>query len=87
LFYFAADGKLTAVEVKVGSTFEVGTAKTLFDSRVRGWVGSGVGTGLNARDNYAVSRDGQRFLLNSLTEPLISSPIIVVLNWTADLKK
>jgi eukaryotic-like serine/threonine-protein kinase len=87
LFYFAADGKLTAVEVKVGSTFEVGTAKTLFDSRVRGWVGSGVGTGLNARDNYAVSRDGQRFLLNSLTEPSTSSPIIVVLNWTADLKK
>jgi len=87
LFYLSPDGKLMAVEVKAGSTFETVAAKPLFDAHVRGWIGSGVGTGINARDNYAVSRDGQRFLLNSLTAPSASSPIIVVMNWTADLKK
>jgi hypothetical protein len=76
-----------AVDVKAGSTFETVAAKSLFEARVRGWIGLGVGTGLNARDNYAVSRDGQRFLLNSLTEVSASTPVIVVMNWTADLKK
>ena len=87
LFYLTPDAKLMAVEVKTSSTFEAVAAKALFDAHVRGWIGSGVGTGLNARGNYAVSRDGQQFLLNSLTELTTSSSMIVVINWTATLKQ
>jgi len=38
------------------------------------------------RNSFAVSADGQRFLIN--TDPQTSSaPITVVLNWAAGLKK
>ena len=83
LFYLAPDGKLMAVEVKVGSTFESGAAKPLFDTHVRGLVSAG----LSSRDNYAMSSDGQRFLINDLTQISASTPMTVVLNWTAELKR
>jgi Tol biopolymer transport system component len=79
LFYIRGDGKLMAVEVKAGSTFETGAAKPLFDTPVR-FVAS-----LLLVDPYAVSRDGQRFLTNDFAETS-APPITVVLNWTADLK-
>jgi hypothetical protein len=34
-----------------------------------------------------VSPDGQRFLVNTLTEEPTSAPITLVVNWTAALKK
>jgi Tol biopolymer transport system component len=80
LFYIRGDGKLMAVEVKAGSTFEPGATKPLFDTPVR-FVGSSW-----PYDTYAVSADGQRFLINDFTETS-APPITVVLNWTADLKK
>jgi Tol biopolymer transport system component len=82
VFYLSSDGKLMAVEVKAGSTFEVLTAKPLFDTHVKGLASMG----LDSRDNYAVSGDGQRFLINDETQTS-SPPITVVLNWTADLKR
>jgi hypothetical protein len=30
---------------------------------------------------YAVSRDGQRFLMNTRIEDVATSPITVILNW------
>jgi hypothetical protein len=81
LFYISADGKMMVVEVKAGSTFEPGAPKPLFDTRVRFVVGS-----LWLIDNYVVSGDGQRFLINDFAETS-APPITVVLNWTADLKK
>lgn len=87
LFYLTPDGKLMAVEVKAGSTFEAVAAKPLFDEKISRWFASGAGAGINSRDNYAVSSDGQRFLRNDLMEVSGSPPITVVLNWTADLKR
>jgi Tol biopolymer transport system component len=83
LFYVASDGKLMAVKVKEGSGFEAVSAKPLFDTRVRG---TGI-LGISSRDNYAVSRDGQRFLMNDRTDVSTAPPLTVVLNWTADLKR
>jgi len=78
-----------AVEVKPGSTFEALATKPLFDVKdvnARGLVLRGGAFLGFARDNYAVSGDGQRFLINNTTET--STPLItVVLNWTADLKR
>jgi serine/threonine protein kinase/Tol biopolymer transport system component len=85
LFYIGADGKLMALEVRLGSRFEAGDVKPLFDTHIV--VSSGVPSGvLASRTNYAVSGDGQRFLINNFTETS-APPITVVLNWTADLKK
>ena len=88
LYYMngVSNGKLMAVEIKGnGSTFEPGATKELFDS---GWFD------ISHTGNYhpyAVSADGQRFLVPrptaSVTGDPASLPIVVVLDWTAGLRK
>ena len=77
LFYLALDRKLMAVTVKTGATFENDAPRAMFQTELNV-------AGL--RQSYAVSADGNRFLLNTSlgTE---SPPITVVLNWPALLKK
>jgi Tol biopolymer transport system component len=79
LFYIAPDGKVMAVDVKSGSDFQAGLPKPLFDTKI-----FGLGTIFGA---YAVSHDGQRFLINETTETANPSPIIILTNWTATLKR
>jgi serine/threonine protein kinase/Tol biopolymer transport system component len=80
LFYISPDRKLMAVEAKGdGSTFEAGVPKALFEVRIPGWPGP--------RNYYVAAAAGQRFLVTSLLEEATATPTIVVLNWTADLKK
>jgi hypothetical protein len=75
MFYLTVDNKLMAAAVNgKGRSFEVGAVKTLF-------VTNQTGT------QYAVSTDGQRFLINTVPQQATSTPITVVLNWTAGLKK
>jgi Tol biopolymer transport system component len=77
IFYLAPDNKLMAAAVNgKGSSFEVGAVKPLFETRALD----------PTRNRFAVSADGQRFLIN--TDPqTTSAPITVVLNWAAGLKK
>ena len=42
---------------------------------------------LGGGNSYAVTSDGQRFLINTLVEADQSSPMKIVLNWTSSLKK
>jgi hypothetical protein len=80
LIYLAVDGKLMAVRVKNGAAFESGAPTPLFEIRIDPSV--------NRRPQYAVTADGQRFLVNALTAELGSqSPTTVLLNWTTALKK
>jgi serine/threonine protein kinase/Tol biopolymer transport system component len=77
IFYLAPDNKLMAAAVNgKGSSFEVGAAKPLFEARALD----------PTRNRFAVSADGQRFLMNSAPQTT-SAPITVVLNWAAGLKK
>jgi hypothetical protein len=39
------------------------------------------------RANYAVTRDGQKFLIDTLTDESGSIPTTVVLNWEAALSR
>jgi hypothetical protein len=39
------------------------------------------------RTVYAPASDGKRFLVNSLVTEQVSSPISVLVNWTAGLKR
>ena len=80
LFYLGADRKLMSVVSKGGAAFESSVPSALFDTH----IGS-----LNPdyRNQYAVSSDGSRFLVNVVPERSSSSPITVVLNWTGLLKR
>jgi eukaryotic-like serine/threonine-protein kinase len=74
LFYLAANGKLMAVEVKANTSgLEFSAPKPLFDT--------------HSTDRYAVTADGQRFLISTPIQETASAPITVILNWTAERKK
>ena len=76
IFYVAGNRLMAAPVSGQGATFEVGAARPLFEIRPR----SGVGY------FYDVSPDGQRFLVNTMPEST-STPITLVVNWPALLKK
>ena len=90
LFYMeaASFGKIVSVGINAtGATLESSVPRPLFES---GYVNSGFGhTG--PWTTYAVSADGQRFLIprpeSNLTGELANTPITVVLNWAAGLQK
>jgi Tol biopolymer transport system component len=84
LFYVAPSGALMAADVHAsGSAFEVGTPKTLFRPQILG----GLGSAPISAWRYAVSKDGQRFLINAALEQSASVPMTVLTDWTAGLKK
>ncbi|MEO8435460.1 MAG: protein kinase, partial [Pyrinomonadaceae bacterium] len=67
LFYLSADHKLMALEVNTeGLTFEHHAPNALFVTRVGGIDTPG--------DYYAVTADGQRFLMNNLVEAAAHTP-------------
>jgi hypothetical protein len=72
-----ADGKKMRVEVKAGPKIDTGVPKPLFDNRARGTL---LGAG------HDVANDG-RFLVPVPVEQSGATPITVVINWTAGLKK
>ena len=77
LYYIASDGKMMAVPVKSSATtLEPGIAIPLFETHATGYF------------PYDVAPDG-RFLINTVMEEAApnSSPITLVLNWTAALRK
>jgi eukaryotic-like serine/threonine-protein kinase len=79
LYYLAPGGRLMEASVKEkGSAVEIGTPHEVFQKPF-----SGVGTG---SFRYAVAPDGKRFLVNT-SEQTASSPLTLVTNWTATLKK
>ncbi len=78
LYYLGADNKLMAAEVKsTGQTFVVGAVRPLFGAQpVLGFTNS-----------YEVTADGKRFLVNTVVGEFSSSPITLVVNWDAEVKK
>jgi len=77
LYYLAADGKLMAVNITAGLKIDCGPPKGLFDTGLR----------VNpAADQYAVTADGQRFLVLK-PQDVVPTPLTVVLNWDADIQK
>jgi Tol biopolymer transport system component len=81
LFYLASDGKLMAVPVTVGEHFDSGTPVALFQTNVREQIAG------SELVSYDVTRDGQRFLINTQLEKAETKPMMVILNWRVDLEK
>jgi Tol biopolymer transport system component len=78
LFYLALDGTMMALEIKTGAALEPGVPQPLFQT----WINVDPGI-----DQYAVTGDGQRFIVITPAEGQKPTPFNVVLNWTAALKK
>jgi eukaryotic-like serine/threonine-protein kinase len=76
LYYVAPDQKLMAVMVRPGATFEAEAPRALFETTL---------PTAPQRQTYAASHDGQRFLLNAPLD--VASPMTIIENWTAGLKK
>jgi Tol biopolymer transport system component len=77
LYYLAPDGKLMAVDIGAGLKLDCGPPRELFDSGLR----------MNPLlDQYAVTPDGQRFLVLK-PQDAADTPLSVVLNWDADIPK
>ena len=76
LFYLTLDGTLMAVAVNPGVSFEFGAPQPLFETGLRFlpqykiWM-----------DQYAVSGDGQRFLLNRRIAETAAGAITAVIPW------
>jgi eukaryotic-like serine/threonine-protein kinase len=78
LFYFGADNRLQAAQVKIlGGDFAVGQTQSLFTLGRRG----------NDTWRYDVMPDGQHFVVNTATPEIQQQPITLITNWTGLLQK
>lgn len=83
LFFLGPDRKLMLVKVDgTGPTFIAAVPQPLFDTRT-----SPIFPGGFSASYYAVSGDGQRFIVNTLVGDSAATPLTVVLNWSAGVKK
>jgi len=83
LFYVAADGRLMSVPIQFtsnGTIVEAGSPVPLFMTRIPHPVQN------IAKQQYAVSPDGQRFLMNTIEEETAASPITILQNWKPPAK-
>jgi Tol biopolymer transport system component len=85
IFYISASGKMMAVAISVkGDALVPGTPAPLFD-----YVGI-ANIGHPSLYSWAVTADGQRFLLSNLAagaSAIVQEPIVVVLNWRSAIAK
>jgi Tol biopolymer transport system component len=81
LFYLSSDGKIMAAPVTTGANFDASTPVALFQATPRQPVP------IYDLFVYDVSRDGQRFLINTEVKQAETTPMSIVLNWAAKLNK
>jgi len=77
LFYIAPDKTLMSVKVRTDGPFTAGIPKPLFKTQVDNYENP---------NRYDVASDGKRFLINAPDKQSAASPVIVVVNWDAELQ-
>jgi len=78
LYYLAADKRIMAVAVDTAyERFTAGVPRALFQSDIVN----------DFRARFAVTTDGQRFLINTPVKQAETAPMSVILNWAAKLNK
>jgi len=82
LYYIAPDGRLMAVDIRLGDSFDAGVPHPLFQTNVtpQPLVGSD-------RNQYRPTADGQKFLVNTLPAEATYSGITIIFNWIGALQK
>ncbi|HKP69237.1 MAG TPA: protein kinase [Pyrinomonadaceae bacterium] len=82
LFYLAADNNLMAVTITVTSSgIDASRPAILFPTTAP------QGAITDDKNNFAVSPDGQKFLINTQANTTNAQPITLVLNWANEMKK
>jgi hypothetical protein len=80
LFYLAPGGRMMSVSIDAaGGVLKPGVPAHLFDASLR--------PSRDEEREYDVTRDGQRFIINSVPPNIRSIPITVVVNWQSDLER
>lgn len=77
LFYVALDGTMMAVEVRAGESLDILQPTPLFDTHLPPSDLNHYG----GTARYDVSRDGMRFLINSVVVPASPPTLNVITNW------
>jgi Tol biopolymer transport system component/predicted Ser/Thr protein kinase len=77
LYFVAPDRKIMAVDVTTAPAFAVSRPRALFQTQILPVI--------EARNHYDPAPDGRRFLVNSRLSEDATAPIVVVLDWTAEL--
>jgi eukaryotic-like serine/threonine-protein kinase len=78
LFYLAADGRLMSAGVRTGSGFQSSTPVVLFETSL---------LASNVPGSYAVSRDGQKFLLQVPDPGVGAAPMTVLTDWLSTTRR
>ncbi len=81
LFYISLDGKVISVPVKPGPGFDPGAPVVLFQADQKQPVAT------SEQMLYDVTKDGQRFIINTQIRNGASQPMSVLLHWSSLLKK
>jgi eukaryotic-like serine/threonine-protein kinase len=76
IIFDSADGKMMAVDIKLGTPLQVGVPRELFKL-----------PGLIYSSRYAITPDAQRLLFPLAPQSSDRPTITIVLNWTLDLRK
>ncbi len=82
IFYVAPDGTITAVAVSLGPRFSASPPVPLFKTTIRPLSFNQYG----GAAPYDISRDGSRFLVNTVEKPGAVAPLRAILNWQPPAK-
>ena len=77
-FIRGADAMLMAMPIPATPQWDPGEPRPLFITTVRP---------ARPGQQYAVTKDGNRFLMNSRIQDTVVQPLTVVINWTATIQK
>ena len=81
LFYVSQEGRMMAVSVKLGASFEAGSPVAMFQTHRRQPISS------QDSFSYDVSGDGQRFLVITKMDEANAAPLSILLNWASEMEK
>jgi Tol biopolymer transport system component len=81
IFYLSPEDKVMASSVTTGANFDAGAPTALFQANPR----EGVAT--SEQVSYDISKDGQKFLINTQQRQGDAMPMSVILNWPSKLTK
>ena len=82
IYYISPERKMVSVPVAPGTSFDAGMPVSLFDAHVRHISAVSV-----PFRQYAVTRDGSKFLLNRVVGEEGTRPMTLVQNWSSQLER
>lgn len=81
ILYVTPDSKIMSVPIEAGSAFKAGIPQTMFQMSLRDFTTAG------SRTQLGIAVEGQKILVNARKDESAKTPIIIVANWNAELKK